>query len=305
MKVVLGLLAMLTGVPVAIANTAAPAERVGEFLELYLSGDTEAARDYIQPRDREAAGTFRSLGLWQPQFPSGWEVLETKVMEVDGDTVVRAKVRSPEIERLFKMGRKSAVVSSALQELYVEGALPKTTEWFQIPVIERDSRWYIKTGAHWRAFTNAMQGAPKLNYAEPPVKEVRSFAEELAAQFPEYQKEIAEWRDGMLQNLFVASNLEIKVERIDYNKGDRFIGVRCYVRNASPNTVEYLMLHSTVRGKDNAIVRTDEHQLFYSGSLPQGLVSGDSFRRRLLVKVYGEPEAVTEVELRVGRMRVR
>jgi hypothetical protein len=75
------------------------------------------------------------------------------------------------------------------------------------------------------------------------------------------------------------------------------------VRNAGDETLTYLKVAIVGRNQDGQIVEVADSQIFYSGSLPQGLAPSDEIVRRHGLEVTNPNETVISVELSVIEIR--
>ena len=142
---------------------------------------------------------------------------------------------------------------------------------------DEQGEWRIISDAEsyeWRLETRY---PPRINFAHPNIGEIQAYREALLAKFPAHMEQVGEIVDPLLASASAALGavFTATVDATSPHFRPGYYAVTFTYENRSDYTVEHLKVAIVIRNEAGQIIEHEDLQVFYSGSLPQGVKPGE------------------------------
>lgn len=296
----------------ASPSRAEPGEVAQRFFESLVRGDARSATLIVTSSDQEwpeALGRYRAWLSSRPIFPSLWNVSVASA-QVDGDNArIEIRISHPEIEELISRTRSAAFVTPEFLSAYLERDVPMSELHLTVEMVrEAAEEWRVFTNAAQIAWQSAIAYPPRVNFSPLNTTEILEFRASLLDRFPNRNNEVEQLTRPLVASTLAAegvsfSDIAIAAESPRWQEG--VYDVRFTVENRSEYVVEYLKVAIIVRNDAGQIIERDDLQVFYSGSLPQGLLPEEQLVESSGLRAQNLGETPVTAEIAIIDLRAR
>jgi len=292
----------------ASPTRAEPGEVAQRFFESLIRGDTRSATLLVTSSDQEwpeALGYYRAWRSNAPIFPSRWNV-SVVGEQVNGDGArIDIRVSRPDIEDLIARTRSAAFVTPEFLSAYLEHDVPMSELHIAVEMVrEAGEQWRVFTNAALIAWQSAIAYPPRVSFSPLNTTEILEFRASLLDTFPNRENEVEQLTRPLVASALAAEGVRFSDISIAA-KNPMFYDVRFTVENRSEYVVDYLQVAIIVRNDAGQIIEHDDHQVFYSGSLPQGLLPEEQLVDRSVLEAQQPEETPVSAEISIIDLRAR
>ena len=282
------------------------------FLEKAILGESFYAKSLITNEDRNRKYPFGDLTPMvklQPIFPSLWDAEVISVV-VDGDEAeAHISIAFPEIEILAAERYGAINIDQAFLDSYRNKDVPMSSRDFSVNlVLDEEGSWSVSTGSERYEWNREKLRFSRANSTSPSLAEAMALRDDLLKRFPTRSDEIESLVNPLLATATVVANAVFTDVTIDSDSPKWVQGtydVAFTFANPTEYTVEFLKVLIILRDAKGLIVERDDLQVFYSGSLPQGLRPGERLRERHPLSAQNPEIDAVSAEISILEVKAR
>lgn len=296
----------------ASPTRAEPGEVAQRFFQNLIGGDTRSATLIVTSSDQEwpeALGRYRSWLSYRPIFPSLWNVSVVDE-QVNGNSArIDIRISRPEIEELISRARSAAFVTPEFLSAYLERDVAMSELHITVEMVrEASEQWRVFTNAAQIAWQSAIAYPPQVSFSPLNTTEILEFRANLLDRFPNRDDEVEQLTRPLVASALAAegvsfSDISIAAESPMWREGVYDLGFT--VENRSEYVVEYLKVAIIVRNDAGQIIERDDLQVFYSSSLPQGLLPEEQMVERYGLHAQQPEETPVAAEIAIIELSAR
>lgn len=297
---------------IPFAAHSSPEKTAKTFILHLIKGDLHSATELVSKEDRAERfhlGSFSKFTKNKPIFPSLWKVDVSSSNISSNNATVQLTVWQPEIEELIRRAGTASIVSNEFLESYLSGNPARSAISVEIDLIQEASKsWKISTNASEIAWYNETRYPPEIDVSNPNLQEILDYQEMLTSRFPDKVDGITELVTPLIASASALENAHFSNSSIIGKPNSYIEGVyevKFTFKNNSEYTVEYLKVAVTGINSSGQIVENDDLQIFYSGSLPQGVPPHGQLIANVPLDARNANEKPVRVDLNILELKAR